>query len=64
MTPLTAAYPGVKGICEMGAIHLVEFFIEEMFILYWHMELRVHLIEDVVDGNAIGMDLLDVDVPG
>jgi len=48
----------------MGTIELVELFVEEMFVLDLHVELVVHLLKDVLDGNTVGMDLLDVDVPG
>jgi len=60
----TVADPGVKSIGDMGTIELVELFVEEMSVLDWHMELVVHLSKDVIDGNTVGMDLLDVDVPG
>jgi len=48
----------------MGAIRLVELFIEEIFILNLHVELGMDLLEDVVDGNTVRMILLDVDIPG
>ena len=64
-TPWTAAYSGVKRVCEMGGIHLVDF-VEGIFILDLNVELpmRVDLFKDVVDSNTIRMDLLDVNVPG
>ena len=62
--PRTVPDPRVKRIGEVGTIELVELFIEEMFVLDWHVELVVHLLKDIMDGNTVGMDLLDIDVPG
>lgn len=64
MTLPTVTYPGVKRICEMAVIEVVEFFVEEIFALDLHVELCVNLLGDVIDNNSNGMDLLDVDIPG
>ena len=62
--PRTVADPGDKRIGEVGTIELVELFVEVMLVLDLHVELVVNLLKDVMDGNTVGMDLLDIDVPG